>query len=496
VSVEPGTAISAEIDVLDSRSAGGVFVRGSGMRMVAYFGAVAVSVGATTLLTRHLHKIGYGRYVAVTSLLLIVMALTEGGLANLGVREFSTGLESERRAFMRNLIGLRIALSSVGGVGAIAFTLLGGYPVVVVEGTVIASAGLVLATLQGTVALPLTTGLRLGWLAVLDFIGPATTAVGLVVLALIGAPLLPFFAAAVVAFAVTLSITAVLVRRQVTLRPAFAASRWRGLLRQSVVFAAATALGTIYFQVVVVAMSLLTTAAAVGIFGLAFRILSVVNGIPLLLVGSAFPILLRAARDDHSRLRYAVQRLVEGDLLIGGWLSLVLVAGAPFAVSVMGGSGYPGSVGVLEILAPGVIATFLSGVFLFTLLSLRMYRTMITINAVMIVLAVVLCALLIPAYGATGAATVTLSLEVVLACSCGVALFVSHPQLRPVLGTPARIVIALALAYTLALLVPLAPVFAAAAGSALLAVLVIALRVVPRELWAALRQSTALGDTR
>ena len=32
--------------------------------------------------TRHLHKVDYGRYVVVTSLMLIVAALTEGGIAN------------------------------------------------------------------------------------------------------------------------------------------------------------------------------------------------------------------------------------------------------------------------------------------------------------------------------------------------------------------------------------------------------------------------------
>lgn len=487
-------ALESGLDVLDSRRAGGLFLRGSGMRMVAYLGAVAASIGATPLLTRHLHKVSYGRYITVTSLLLIVTALTEGGLANLGVREFSVGDDRERRAFMRSLIGLRIALSVAGGIGAILFTVLAGYATVVVEGTAIASVGLVLVTLQGTVALPLLTGLRFGWLAVLDFVGPASTALGLVLLVVVGAPLLPFFAAAVAAYGVTLTITAILVRRQVTLAPAFDPRRWRSLLRQSVVFAAATALGAIYFQVVVVAMSLLTNGGEVGIFGLAFRILSVVNGIPLLVVGSAFPILLRAARDDHARLRYALQRLFEGDLLIGGWLSLLVVTGAPFAVSVMGGQTYAGSVPVLRILGAGVIATFLSGVFLFALLSLRLYRRLIVVNVGMIALAVVLCATLIPPHGAKGAAVVTLTLEVVLASSYATALFLAHPELRPQLGMAARIVLALAVAFAVALLVPVSSVAAAAIGSATLAVLAVVLRAFPRELAQALRQRAGAGD--
>jgi O-antigen/teichoic acid export membrane protein len=309
-----------------------------------------------------------------------------------------------------------------------------------------------------------------------------------------GATLLPFFAAAVLSFAVTLTITVLLVRSQITLRPAFEPRRWRFLLSQSFVFAAATALGAVYFQIVVVAMSLLTNAGAVGIFSLAFRILSVVNGIPLLVVGSAFPILLRAARDDPVRLRYALQRLLEGELLIGGWLSLLIVAGAPFAVSVMGGSGYAGSGTVLRILGPGVIATFLAGVFLFALLAVRMYRPLIAINAGMIALAAALCATLIPAYGAQGAAIVTLSLEVVLASAYATALFVGHPELRPDLGLAGRIALAIAIAFAVALAVPLSSLLAAAAGTAALAVAVLALRALPRELLDALRQPTDAGE--
>ncbi len=474
-------------DPLAAGVAGERFLRGGATRVFAYAGGITTSIVVLPFVTRHLHRADYGRYVVVTSLLLIVAALTEGGIASLGVREFAGADELQRREFMRSLIGIRIALSAVGGAGAIAFALLVGYPRVVVEGTAIAAFGLVLANLQVTLTVPLTAALRLHWLAALDFIAPAVTALGLILLVVLDAPLLPFFAAAVLAYAVSLTLTAALVRRQISLRPAFNLGRWRTLLRDSAVFAAATALGTVYFQVVVVAMSVITTAQQTGVFSLAFRILSVVNGIPVLLVGSAFPILLRAARDDPGRLRYAMQRLLEGNLLLGGWLSLLVVAGAPFAVHVIGGPGFPGSATVLRILGAGVIATFLAAVFAMTLLSLRSYRLLIAVSAGMVVLAVVLCAVLIPPHGARGAAVVSLTLEVVLACVYGTTLSVTHRELRPELGRAARIALALALAFAAALAAPVSSVPAALIGTAVLGVAAIALRAVPVELLAALR---------
>src|SRR5665213_929420 len=319
---EPVTGAAA--DPLAAGQAGARFVRGGTLRVAAYALAISTSIVAMPFVTRHLHSGNYGRYVVVTSVMVIVAALTEGGIANLGVREYSQSPDPQRREFMRSLIGMRIALSALGAAGAIVFTVAAGFSPVVVEGTAIAGAGLVLAGLQITLTVPLTAALRLGWLAALDVITPGATALTLIVLVVLGAPLLPFYLSTVIAYGASLAVTAALVRHEVTLRPAFNLARWRSLLGDSAVVAAATAIGVVYFQVVVVVMALITNAQQTGIFSVAFRILSVVNGIPVVLVGSAFPILLRAAGDDRVRLRFVLGRLLEGSLLLGGWLSLLV----------------------------------------------------------------------------------------------------------------------------------------------------------------------------
>ena len=176
-------------DPLAAGPAGAQFLRGGATRVFAYVGGIATSIVALPFVTRHLHSSDYGRYVVVTSLILIVALLSEGGIGNLGVREFSGAPGPERREFMRNLIGIRISLSALGGAGAILFALLAGYPRVEVEGTAIAAFGLVLAGVQVTLTVPLTAALRLQWLAALDFLVPAVTALGLVVLVVLGAPL-------------------------------------------------------------------------------------------------------------------------------------------------------------------------------------------------------------------------------------------------------------------------------------------------------------------
>jgi O-antigen/teichoic acid export membrane protein len=473
-------------DAVDSPDAGRRFVRGGAMRVVAYGTAALLSVAVIPFVTRYLGSARFGQLIPVGSLLVIVAILTEGGLGTVGIREYSDIAGDQRRSYMRDLLGLRIALSILGALGAIIFALI-AYPAVQVEGTAIGAATLVLANVQVTLAIPLTAELRMGWIAVLDVLGPATGVLTMIVLVLARAPLLLFFVAPALSMVVTTTITARLVRGVISLRPRVAPARWRALLRTTIVYAAATALGTVYFRVVVVAMSLLATGVTVGVFSLAFRSLEVLTTLPWLLVISVWPILVRAARDDRERLRYAINLLLEGCLLLGGWFSLLLVCGGPFAASVLGGPKYPGAGEVMSILGGGVGFSFLLSLFAFAMLSLQMFRALIVSSACVVALSIVLSALLIPAHGADGGAIVTVTLEVTLATAYAVALFGSHPQLRPALARSGRILLALAVAFAAALATPVSSLPSALIGSAVLAVAVVALRAAPPELLAAAR---------
>ena len=477
-------------DVLGSARAGHRFLRGVSLRGVAYTGGLLFGATVTPFITRHLGPGSWGRYVTVASLLFIAVALTEGGLSNLGVREFSAEGDHDRRAYMRSLIGLRLVLSSLAAAGSIAFALIAGYRSVMVQGTAIGCVGLFLSNLQATLAVVLTARLRLGWLAVTDFLTQSVSAAMMIALVISGASLLPFYAATSVAALCALILTAALVRGELTLTPAFDVVRWRALLSESVVYAAATALGVVYFQVVVIAVNLLTTPRQTGYFALGFRVLSIINGLPWLIIAGAFPILTRAAANDSQRLRYALGRLFEVGLLLGGTLSVCLVLGAPFIVTVVGGRGFQGSVAVLRILGAGVPATFLVATWAYALLSLRAYRPLMAANGLAVASAVVLCLVLIPDHGARGGAIVTAALEVILAAGYAVVLARLRRGLVPDLGRVPRIVLAFALAFAVGLVVPASSLVQTLCALAVLAVVVPALRLFPRELIDALRPAS------
>jgi O-antigen/teichoic acid export membrane protein len=498
--VSDGTGVDdiAAEHVLDSREAGNRFLRGSTLRLGAFGAGLACSLGATPLAVHHLGPVRWGQYATVSAVIFVVAAITEGGLGQMGVHELSVGDPAARAAFMRDLLGLRIALTSCGAVAAVAFTLIAGYPSVVVEGSVIAGVGLLLTNLAGTLTLPLAVELRLGWLALTDFAPQLTIALVMVLLVAAGAGLLPFYAAPAAGAAVTLAIAVAVVRGRLPLRPAFRRSRWRGLIQQTIVYAAATATAAMYFRIVLLATSLLSTRAQTGYYSLSFRILELTTVVPWLITSSAFPILVRSAWNDPQRLRYALQRLTEGALILGGWLALCLVIGAPVAIHLLdlGNHTFDPSIAVLRILGAAVPATFVLAVFAYTLLSLRLYRPLLIANATIIVLAVVGSAAVIPSGGAKGAAFVTLGLEFVLTASYVVAVARARSEIRPTVAGLERIALALLLAFGAGAALYRHPVVGVVAGTVVLPIALFALRAFPAELIALVRGSPRDGAPR
>ena len=436
-------------DPLSAGDAGARVIRGGGLRSAGHAIGVMSGLVSAPLVVQHLGIVDFGRYLTVTSVMYIVIGLTEGGLNNVAVRRYAVADRATRRSLVSNLVGLRIVMSLLGGVGAVLFGLLAGYPGVMIGGLAIGGAGYLISATQGALTTPLQAGLKLGSIAGVDLVRSLLTTGLLILLVVVGTGLTPFFCVAAVVHGVAFALTVRLVRGEVPIRPSGELTVWSGLLRETAVYAAATALGAVYFQVSLVTMSVLSTPTETGYYSVAFRIVDLANGVPWLLAGSVLPVLAHAAANDQVRMRYVSRRVFEGAMLAGGLFSLVIIVGAQFGIDILVGSGENGdpAVTVLRLLGVGIIATFLVASLGFTLLSLGLYRELVICNASALVLSLVLAAILVPTEGATGAGIVTMVLELTLATAYAVVLSRRRRDLRP----PLEVLPKQALAYALAL---------------------------------------------
>ena len=271
-----------------------------------------------------------------------------------------------------------------------------GSPAVVVIGLALAGVGLMVRLVGDNYSIPLTVRLRLGWVAVVGIAYQFTLCAGYVILVLVGAGVVPLLAVVIVASAVQLVGIAVLVRREVSIVPAFDLPVWRRLLRETLPFAAAAAVGVVYFREALVLMSFLSNGRETGYYSAAFKIVEVLTTVPWILAASGLPILARAARDDSTRLSYAVKRLFEVGLILGVWMSASTIVGARLGIDVVAGAKFHASVGVLEIQALAIVTSFVAAILGYALLSMRQYRQLLRANVFAVLVVTVLSFILIP----------------------------------------------------------------------------------------------------
>jgi O-antigen/teichoic acid export membrane protein len=472
-------------DVLDTAAAGGLIIRGGVLRLVSYVAVVLLSLLPAVLLTRHLGAAGFSAYTTVISLVTVVSLVTDVGMSNYGTREFAVLEGSERDTLMRDLLGLRVALTLTGVLGATLFALIAGYDLALLAGTVVAGLSMVALVLQHTLSIPLAAELRLGIISTLEVARQALTVVAIVALVAIGAGVFPLLAVTLVVYMVLVPITAVLVRGRISLRMSLQLSRWAALLRPTIAFSLATAVGALYVYTAQIITSLATTSHQSGEYALAFRVFVITVTIPGLLVGGTVPLLARAARDDRDRLAYALQRIFEVSLILGIAAALGIYAAAPLIIKVVAGpkfAEFAGSIPVLRIMGVAMIASFLIAGWGFALLSIRSYKALLLVNGAALLVSCALTPILAATYGAKGGAVATLCGEATLAVGYLVVFALAHPELRPRLAILPKVILAAVPATALALALSLPSLVSTAIVLAAYGLVIVLTRATPSEI--------------
>jgi O-antigen/teichoic acid export membrane protein len=380
----------------------------------------------------------------------------------------------------------------VGVAAAVGITWATGAEPEIVEGIWIAGLGAVLIVVQQTYMIPLSAQLRLGWVSSMELLRQVALNGFFIAFVIVSAGLTAFYWAHVLAGAIVLLATLLLIRRHASLRPSFDLVAWRRVLRETLPYAVAAAVGILYFRLALLLMSYVSTGEETGIFSAAFRIVEALALIPPLLVSTLFPILARAARDDHRRLAYALQRIFEMSLIIGTGLALTLAVAAPFAIQVVAGDEFHDSIPVLRIQALTMVTAFLLATWNFGLLSLKRFREIMLANLVSATVSIAGTIVLGSAFGAEGAAIAVVAAEAAVALASVYYLGRAGSGFAPQLGVVPKVLLAAAAGAGAALaLHDLPSVVLAAISGVVFAGVVLATRAVPPEVTTLVRQTVA-----
>jgi O-antigen/teichoic acid export membrane protein len=456
------TKIPATEDVLSSAQAGGRVIRGSAARVAGNIGGIVVGLATATLLLRHLGVAESGRYVTVMALVAVAGSVADAGLNITGSRELALRGPRQRRVLIANFLGLRLVIAPLVLLVAVLFAALAGYPPRMVIGTALAGTGLFIMSLADAILLRLTVELRNAGLAFVDFLRQAVTLAGVALLVLLGASLTPFFAVQIVVGLVVVAIIPLLAGYGAFVLPRFDRAEQRSLLTKSLPLAVAIVLGQVYFRLVIVFMSLVSSSQQTGYFGGSLRAMETLVSIPVLVAGVALPLLAAAGRDDHARLRYAIEGLGEGAVIAGVLVVLVTVRAAEPVMATIGGAAFRPSGAVLRIQVGALLFVALYQIWTVSLVALDRQRELIITNALGLVGLVVFTTVLVPPFGAQGGAAASVLGDALLACLIYWRLHVSVGRVMVRIGFLVRVVVAAAVA-SAALLLPGLPDLAAAA---------------------------------
>ncbi|HEY8501298.1 MAG TPA: polysaccharide biosynthesis C-terminal domain-containing protein [Solirubrobacterales bacterium] len=474
-------------DVLTSSEAGGKVIRGSAMRVAANVAGLLLGLVTATLLLRHLGVEDSGRYVTVLSLVGIAVSVVDNGLNVTASSELARLDPGTRGPLLANVLGQRLLVAAVAWVLLVAFAIVAGYPEEMVAGTALAGAGVLLVAVANAVLVPLTVELRNGGLAFVEVLRQVVTLAGVAALVAWGATLTPFFAVQLAVGLVVVASVPLLVGRRGLVWPRFDRAEQRGLLRTALPVAAALALGQVYFRLVIVLMSLISSAEQTGYFGGSLRAMEALIVIPVLVANVALPLLTAAARDDLPRLRYALQGLGEGAVIAGVLVALVTFRAAEPVMELLGGSEFGPAGDVLRIQVLALLFIALYQIWTVGLIALGEQRQLILANGLGLLGVSVFAVALVPEFGAKGGAAASVLGDALLASLIYWRLHRSTGRVTVGLGFLLRVAIAAAVALV-PLFVPGLPDLVAAVLSAVVFLGVgLLIGMVPQEVRAAIR---------
>ncbi len=466
-------------ELLRTPEAGGRVVRGGVWRGIGFAVGTGIGIVTAALLLRYFSVEQFGVYATVGALLGIVGGVTDAGLTTIAGRELSVAAGEERERLLHHLLVLRIGASAVGVLAAVAFAAVAGYGGEAVAATAIGGVALVLTSAQAMLTVPLWVELRIVTLTTVEVLRHVLTLAGVGVAVALGASLAVFFgvqvAVAVILLPVTVWLARVGVRRARTVRRDLLAR----LVRETLPLAVAVAMGVLYVRVLVVLVSLLSTERQTGLFGTSFRIFEMLLIAPSILLSVALPLLSVAKEDDEQRLRYGLQRMTEAALLFSALLVVGIGILAEPAIELIGGDEYADAAPVLRVQALALVPLFLGQAWQLGLVAGRAQRALAVTNGLALALVLVLGLVLVPAYGAMGASWAAVGAETVLAALLWLALTRVGKGVAPRFGIVWKVALASGAAAAAGWLLSDLPLLAAAAATAVFALVAVVTRAVP-----------------
>ena len=304
-----------------------LLVRNLTLQSIAEAVGLACGLASAALLSRHLGVAGYGAFNYAFAFIYFFLSLNDLGFNMVAVREISRD-QSRASEVLGNLLSLRLTLSAV--VLAIAWVTIALWPMDPALRRPLALFALILPlTALNAPALLFQTAMRFELAAVSQIVLRVSGLALLALMAYAGLGVTAMLGALLAAEVIGLLAVWTMASKLTPIRWHADMAAWRAMLVSSLPLAAGILLVALVNRADFIMLERLAGIEPVGLYGAAYRVTSMLEKFPLLVMGTLYPIMSRLAVADPARLRDVYRKALLRFAGIG------LVAGG--AVAVMAG---------------------------------------------------------------------------------------------------------------------------------------------------------------
>lgn len=398
----------------------------AGKVVVAVLGIISIK-----FITNYLSRSEYGEYTTIYDYTALFAIIADFGLFTIALREMAHD-EKNTEKIIGNVLSIRTTLAVFAlGLGVLSAYLIPAYSGSNIPfGVIIVSIATIITLTAGTISSILQLHLKMHWASIALSAGKFITVGYIMTVILYIFPNNPergfnhLLFAWILGGIMTILITYIATIKFVKISPQFDFKFWKEVLIKALPYGAALVLGTIYFRMGTIVLSLFKMKDAVGFWGVPVRFLEILQIIPHYFMNSVLPILTLTIKTDFSRspriIKYSLCAMAAMSLpiFVGGFIvayPLTAAVSSPqFLTHYNGAELILGSDVVLKILLGALIFTSLHVVLTYALVAMGRQIELLWINAVAVIINVTLNLILAPRFGAVGAAVVTAITEMIM----------------------------------------------------------------------------------
>lgn len=387
---------------------------------------IGISLVTIATLFRYLGVEGVGKYTTVFAFVSFFSVFADFGLQWTLIRELA--VQKDKNKVFQNILSLRLIVAVVIHLLTFAVVWFFKYPIDVKLGVGIITLSWFFTTMNSTFVGVFQNNYRLDLSVATDVLGRAI----IYILILLGTSYNLGFTMVLIAYifgtAVNFFSNVFLSRRFVTLGFGRDTAYWPTIFRQAFPIGIVLVFHFIYFKIDSLMLSWMKGMVDVGIYGTSYKLLEVLESLPIMFLGASFPLITKYVVDKDKRLNSAFQKQFDFIALAGFPIAVGTYVLAQPIIDFIGGRsgefsstatvsflGQPAtSVTVLKILVFVIAISFFSNLYAYLIVALGKQKNMVLPTIGFAVINIILNLVLIPIASYIGSSFATLVTELVV----------------------------------------------------------------------------------